>query len=243
MSKHSYTVSCSSRFRDAVLALAERRKANVGDLARSVMLMLPQDEIDAYVDPGEPESDDREEVILKSGPSQGRPWRRKPRLQVRMSPGLKIPFIRRALNLALAFDRGDLVVAVSDPRRERAKHTMQQKPTPVAANDEAAPLPADRAAEAAAEAAMEARQLELRDELERLRAMVAVLAFEPLDAGVHNRADALHVLGFPPGTIPDQRTLRARFRMLATIHHPDSNYGSHQRMSQLNQAMQLLKTG
>ena len=77
--------------------------------------------------------------------------------------------------------------------------------------------------------------------MERLRTIVAVLAFEPLPEGVRSRGDALHVLGFPPSSDPDSRTLRAKFRMLATIHHPDGNHGSHQRMSQLNQAMEFLR--
>jgi hypothetical protein len=85
------------------------------------------------------------------------------------------------------------------------------------------------------------RLVEINDELERLRTIVAVLAFEPLPEGVRSRGDALHVLGFPPSSDPDSRTLRAKFRMLATIHHPDGNYGSHQRMSQLNQAMEFLR--
>ena len=82
---------------------------------------------------------------------------------------------------------------------------------------------------------------EAADELERLRTIISVLAFEPLAQGVRSRGEALHVLGFPPSADPDPRTLKAKFRMLATIHHPDSLYGSHQRMSQLNQAMELLR--
>ncbi|RAU23786.1 hypothetical protein CU669_01465 [Paramagnetospirillum kuznetsovii] len=79
------------------------------------------------------------------------------------------------------------------------------------------------------------------EEIDRLRAIISVLAFEPLPEGIQTRADALHVLGFAPGEFPDARTLRAKFRMLATIHHPDSNHGDHERMSQLNQAMQFLR--
>jgi hypothetical protein len=74
--------------------------------------------------------------------------------------------------------------------------------------------------------------------------MIAVLSFAPLPGGVHTRADALHVLGLPPPSTresgPDVGVLRARFRMLAAIHHPDSGYGSHERMSQLNSAMDIL---
>jgi len=62
-----------------------------------------------------------------------------------------------------------------------------------------------------------------------------------LPHGVETRADALHVLGFPPNSHPDARELRARFRLLATVHHPDAAQGSHARMSQLNAAMDLLR--
>nr|CAM75035.1 DnaJ-class molecular chaperone [Magnetospirillum gryphiswaldense MSR-1] len=72
--KHSYTIPCSSAFRDAIEALAARRHVNVGDIARSVLLVMPPSAIQGFPDPGDPEAGDRETVILKSGPSQGRPW-------------------------------------------------------------------------------------------------------------------------------------------------------------------------
>lgn len=212
--KHSYTIPCASAFRDAVEALAARRRVNVGDIARSVLLVLPPALIAGFADPGEPAGEDRETVILKSGPAQGRPWRRKPRLQVRMAPGYQVPFIRRALALALAMERGDFILRLEDPRA-------------------APPPPPKPAPEPALPAASE--------EVERLKAIISVLAFDPLPHGVATRDEALHVLGFPPGARPDRRAIRARFRMLATIHHPDSLHGSHNRMSQLNQAMEFLR--
>ena len=212
--KNSYTVPCSSAFRREVEELAAKRRVNVGDLARSVLLVLPEAMIAEFPDPGEPPANDRETVILKSGPAQGRPWRRKPRLQVRMPPGHPIPLIRRALGLALAMDRGEMTVFVGD-----ARPVVPAPPPPPVEDPQVT-------------AALE--------ELERLRAVIAVLAFQPLPNGVRSRSDALFVLGFPPGTEPDMRALKAKFRMLATIHHPDSPYGNHARMSQLNQAMDLL---
>ncbi len=213
--KHSYTVPCSTAFRDAVGALARARKVNVADLARSVLLVVPARTVAALADPGEPASHDRETVVLKSGPAEGRPWRRKPRLQVRMAPGYEVSTIRRALALALAVSRGEATVSV-DAAAARTK-----------ARDEAA----------------RKRAKEMTDELERLRAIVSVLAFEPLRGGVGSREDALHVLGFPPRSHPGKGVLRARFRMLATIHHPDGVYGNHERMSQLNAAMAVLRGG
>ena len=210
--KYSYTIPCSSAFRDAVGDLAARRHVNVGDIARSVLLALPATAIADFPDPGEPPAQDRETVILKSGPSQGRPWRRKPRLQVRMAPGATVDGIRRALALALALDRNELALRLEpgEPPPQAVIDVREQEGRRVA---------------------------ELTEEVARLRAMVSVLAFEPLPLGVTSRTQALYVLGFPADARPDQRCVRARFRMLATIHHPDAEYGDHTRMSQLNQAM------
>ena len=207
--KHSYTIPCSTAFRDAVVDLAERRLVNVADLARSVLLVVAPTVLATFPDPGEPGREDRETVVLKSGPAKGRPWRRKPRLQVRMAPGQDIVTIRRALGLALTLDHGEVKVRV-----ESAKASPEA---------EAADLK------------------KVRDEAERLRSIVSVLTVDPLPRGVRTRAEALFVLGFPPDSQPASSSLRARFRVAATIHHPDSLYGNHQRMSQLNAAMELLR--
>jgi hypothetical protein len=208
--KHSYTITCCSSFRDRIEKLAARRQVNVGDLARSVLLMVPYETIVKFADPGEPINDDRETVILKSGSSKGRIWKRKPRLQVRMCPGVDSNLIRRALAMALAMEQGELDIYL-----EQVKPGMA--PTPEVA----------RQAEA---------------EVERLRTIVSALCFDPLPDGIQNREEALHVLGFAPGGKPDDRSVKARFRMLAAIHHPDSPYGNHQRMSQLNAAMDQLRS-
>ena len=82
--KKSYVIPCSSAFRDAVQALAHARGVNAGDIARSVLLTLPAGAIADFPDPGGPGLNDRETVVLKSGAQAGKPWRRKPRLQVRL---------------------------------------------------------------------------------------------------------------------------------------------------------------
>lgn len=110
--KKSYVIPCSSAFRDRVQALAEARQVNVGDLARSVMLVVPSETIVATEDPGEPSPEDRETVVLKSGRDAGKPWRRKPRLQVRLPAGQDVVTLRRALNLALAMAEGERSVKV-----------------------------------------------------------------------------------------------------------------------------------
>ena len=227
--KHSYTVTCSSQFRDAVSALAEKRKVNVADLARSILLAMPSYVITSFPDPGEPDKEDRDEVVLKSGPSQGRPWRRKPRLQVRLPFGASIPMIRRALGLALATDKEDMKVSLSggagDGKAESEGNGRLRGGNGTAGSDEPEEV------------------LQLRDENERLRALLSVMSFDPLHEGVKTRDDALHVLGFHPESKPDISSVKARFRMLATVHHPDSDFGNHQRMSQLNQAISLLQRG
>jgi hypothetical protein len=219
--KTSYTVSCASGFRDAVEGLARRRGVNVADIARSVLLMVPPEPLATIADPGEPAADDRESVLVKSGAARGRPWRRKPRLQLRLPPGNDAPTIRRALALALALDSGQVVLRLEDGIGIGCKTTAE---TGSCETPEQTP-PAG----------------EQQEELERLRTLVSVLSFEPLKDGVRSRADALHVLGFPPAAAPDAAAVRARFRMLATIHHPDSGYGDHRRMSQLNAAMDMLR--
>ncbi len=217
--KHSYTVPCSSSFRDAVTTLATSKRVNVADLARSVLLVVDYYTIDAFADPGEPEPDDRETVFLKSGPSKGRPWRRKPRLQIRMAPGFSIQMIRKALNMALAVEAGEVNIKPLTPEEEKAANEAHAKKA----------IESDHALVMAAE------------EMERLKTIVSVLSFDPLPNGVISRADALHVLGFQPGIRPEYNIVKGRFRMLATIHHPDGEYGSHERMSQLNAAMDILR--
>jgi hypothetical protein len=206
ISNKSYVVPCASAFRDAVLELAGRRGVNPGELARSVLLLMPGEAAN-FPDPGEPEPGDRETVILKSGANQGKNWRRKPRLQVRTVAGRKAPQIRSALALVLAMDRGEVELTMEDGR---------------------APLTAERLQEA-------------RAEIARLRRQIRALSFEPLQNGVRHRADALHVLGFPPGTRPNPEAVRKRYRTLAAIHHPDGDNGDHKRMSQLNDAVRILR--
>ena len=252
--KHSYTSPCSTLFRDSVEALARRRGVNVGDMARSVLLVIPLSNISEYPDPGEPPAEDRELVVLKSGPAKGRPWRRKPRLQVRMVPGFKVQDIRRALGLALAMEQGALEVHLKDPNSIGAApaESTLATPPPLSAVPDAEPKPEKprgrterrspgrRNSDQREAEALRALD-QAREEIARLQATVSVLAFDPLDDGVNNRAEALHILGFTPGSWPDARSVRSRFRMLATIHHPDSNFGDHLRMSQLNQAMEILR--
>ncbi len=227
--KQSYTLPCSSAFRDRILALARRRGVNAADLARSVLLVIPPALLAAFPDPGPPAKGDREVVIVKSGPAKGRPWHRKPRLQVRFTPGTPVPVLRRALGLALALESRKISISLAgleDSESAAREAQDAQKTWTPDKKDRRETKPQDK--------------IEDDEELTRLWAIVSVLAFEPLPGGVKTEAEAHHVLGIAPGQAPGIGELRARFRMLAAIHHPDSGYGSHERMSQLNSAMDIL---
>jgi hypothetical protein len=212
--KVSYTIPCPTDFRDAVMDLAERRQINAADLLRSIVLVLSEAAIREFPDPGEPLNGDRETIILKSGKSKGRPWQRKPRLQVRMTKGFEIGLLRRALNVALAMDQGAVEIHVEAPKFGLQVETIKSR----------------RDGERA------------RMDLDKLKSMISVLAFDPLARDIETRADALYVLGYHAMARPTGKALSGRFRQLATLYHPDSGYGSHERMSQLNSAMEYLKT-
>lgn len=206
----AYVVPCSSAFRDAVLRLAEKRQASPSDLARAVLLLLPRDILARTVDPGEPVAGDRERIALQSGASRGRVLKRKPRLQMRLPAGYAHADLRRALALALSMAEGEAELALVTE--------------------------ADRKAEAAVERARD----ELADENATLRGLIADLAMPVLPKGIATRAEALFVLGFPPTAVPDTGSIRRRWRRMAMIYHPDSAFGDHDRMSQLNQALEKL---
>lgn len=217
----SYVVPCATPFRDAVLDLCRRRNISVGDLARSVLILLGPEAVADWPDPGDPPPGDREEVVLKSGPSRNRRLRRKPRLQVRLPAGTDLVTIRRALALALATAKGERAVRLEDPNAP----PPAPPPPPEPAIDPTLVQEAER----------------LRHEVDHLREVVDSLMFAPLDQGVETREEALFVLGFPPRARPDSRAVKSRFRRMARIHHPDSGLGDHERMSQLNAALDVLR--
>jgi len=220
--KHSYTVPCSSAFRDAISALAQRKKCNVADLARSVVLVVPTKVIESFPDPEGPARDDRETVVLKSGKAEGKPWRRKPRLQVRMASGFAVETIRKALALAQAIEDGQMSVGIQSEQDKKADDAKQHEQVDLLRE-------------------VDASLHKAHDEQERLQNIIKSLYFEPVLEGIHTEEQALYVMGFAPGDVPDDRDLRQRFRRLATVYHPDGKNGCHERMSQLNAAMELLR--
>ncbi|MEZ5647827.1 MAG: J domain-containing protein [Alphaproteobacteria bacterium] len=215
----TYAIACSSAFRDAVSALSRRRGASIADIVRAVLYVVDTRIVAACPDPGGPLPNDREEVVLLSGPSRNRVLKRKPRLQVRLPDGLEIETIRKSLALALAMDKGAVGLKLVDP-------SASATPGP------SAPL-----------TEMVQKLAQLEDENQRLRQTINSLSFPLLEGGVRNRAEALYVLGFPPFAHPESRLLKERYRLLARIHHPDGSSGDHGRMSQLNAAFAILQAG
>lgn len=211
----SFIVSCASSFRDRVIALAERQGVSPADLARSVLLLVPMDRITRIPDPGEPETDDREEITLRTGASAGRVLRRKPRLQMRLpkprtGKTYESATLRKALALALSMAEGDSELAIITNSDKKAQQVIEK------ARDK------------------------LADENEELRRLAGQLAMPILQHGVNSRSEALFILGFPPTAVPDQSTIRRRWRQLAMIYHPDAAFGDHERMTQLNAAAEKL---
>ena len=86
----------------------------------------------------------------------------------------------------------------------------------------------------------QAIRVRLEEDVEQLQRIIGDLAFKPLRDGISTRSEALYVLGFAPTVVPDQKVIRGRYRRLALVFHPDSPFGDHQRMSQLNEALEKL---
>ena len=224
----SYVVSCAGPFQAAVTGLAQHLGVTASDLAISVMTLIPADEIDRFTDPGDAPDGDRETVVLRSGPRAGRSLRRKPRLQLRLRAGLTTPHIRRCLGLALAIHAG-----------EESLRIGRQAPSPETAPEPAASQP---------DPELLARLGELQGELTRardaqaeLRAIINLLAFDLLPNGVRNQKEARYVLGLPPDGRLDRRHVKARFRQLSQVFHPDKATGDTDRMGQILDASRFLE--
>lgn len=217
----SYVVPCSSPFRDAILGLADRRQCTVSDLAAAPLILLKDQDYQDVIDPGDAPPGDREAVSLKSGPRAGTILRRKPRLQLRLVDGLDAPTIRRALAVALSLDTGETKIKLHP-----ASVTLVNK------SEAGDPAAATRAKETARR---------WQQQAEELRAIVGLLAFEIASGPIHTVAEARYVLGFPPSASLSRETVKARFRLLSQIFHPDKPTGDNHRMGQLIEASRLLE--
>ncbi len=240
LTKYSYIVPCSSRFRDQIMALARRRNVSPGDLAKAALLLVPMKMIENYTDPGEPLTHDRERVVLKSGVSKGRRLIRKPRLQVRMSAGYDIETLRKALALAYAIDRGDVPLLRTMP--PKAHLSTAEVPPQKAQNENKKVIQKEVIVQKDPETdLLRQKYHKAQEKIEQLKASLSVLAFDPISGGVKTRQDALFVLGFGVNDRPSLSTVKSKFKMLAMIFHPDAPFGDHNRMTQLNAAKNVLE--
>ena len=211
----SYVIPCSSRFRDTVRALADRRGVTATDLALGVLTLVDHKIIDAVEDPGEPAPDDRESVRLKSGPRKGRALTRKPRLQLRLPSSLDHTRVRRALALAIDIDADRRTLSINAPGNE-SRH--------------AAELEEHRQALARAEQAMT-----------DMRTTLNIIAFDTEGLSITSIAQAKYVLGLPPDQPLSPELIKSRFRQLSRVFHPDLPNGDTVRMSRIIEAMRFLE--
>jgi hypothetical protein len=146
-----------------------------------------------------------------------------------------------AVRKSAAFD-GDATPSQGGPRTVDNRRSAPQPRVEALDPQTKAPDGHTASADGAAAQGFAEHLTQARREADRLRALVSALCFSPLRDGVRSRADALYVLGFPPNGRPDARAVKEKYRLLARIHHPDSGFGNHPRMCQLNQAATLLGT-
>ena len=237
--------------------LADKRGVNVADLARAILLSFPRLIIEKNPDPGGPEPSDREVIILQSRPSQGKPWKRKPRLQVRLPAGYSPTTLRKALNIALRLDRGFLDALLLNPSSPPTAKVMPHKSTPAIQSLEKQLNQALEDQKQLKNLLKKERQdfnLERAhlqkiahnattyfEEITRLKTMIVNLFAPTLSSGIRSRDEALFILGFPPASMPSHTEIKAQFRILATIYHPDSGVGNNALMAQLNAAFGYLR--
>ena len=224
----SYVVSCAGPFQAAVTGLAQHLGVTASDLAISVMTLIPAEEIDRFTDPGDAPDGDRETVVLRSGPRAGRSLRRKPRLQLRLRAGLTAAHIRRCLGVALAIHAGEESLSVG-----RQAPSPQTVPEPPASQPDPELLTRIRE--------LQGELTRARDAQAELRAIINLLAFDLLPNGVRNQKEARYVLGLPPDGRLDRRHIKARFRQLSQVFHPDKATGDTDRMGQILDASRFLE--
>lgn len=212
-------VTCSSQFAADALVTAAEKTCSLGELARSVLLVMPRAIIDAEPDPGEPESTDRESITITHGKYVGRKTARKPRIQLRMTERLPSEVLRKALSIAMRLHRGTIVPKL---------------------------LPLEEDSSAADEEHVEIAKIgdelsELRTTINHLQDSLLRSSFVLLDHPCASLADMRHILGFHPNHEVSLEACQVRFRTLATVFHPDSLTGDSDRMAQLSDAIQFAR--
>ncbi len=224
----SYILPCPGWFRDAIESVTGRRGVSASDLVRSVQLLVPDAVVETIPDPGAPGPDDRDRILLRSGPRQGHWLKRKPRLQLRLPDGLSDAYLRRALALALTLSDGDVHLVLDPSCIETTAAAGSTSSSAVGNPEQVAIIERDLAA--------------ARETADEFRALVSLMAFDIPPDGISGPAEARYVLGFPPDARLDRRQVKARFRMLSQIYHPDRPTGDTRRMAVLIDAARYLES-
>ncbi len=244
--KKSYTISCSSEFRQKISDLAEEKGVNIADIARSVVIMLPKNTIQAYADPGDAEVGDRDSVTSINTDGTKKTWMRKPRIQVRLGDGYDSVMIRKALNIALHMAHGNMDVELLSKQQKTNIQNIQAEylslKEKLKLKHEQMDLEKEQAKNNTTNEVDSKDELKKAySELDRLSMIVNILTFESIETGIKTKNQALHVMCLTPDIKHIFKDIKDRYRLLSRIHHPDSPYGSTEKMAILNDAFAYLK--
>lgn len=111
--RHIYTIRVSRDMRDQFLQLAVERGLSPSELAEAALALLTPTAAAAIADPGEPTAGEREFQAITLTNGSVRRVGRYPTLRLRLPKNLGTSYIRQALTLALALNRGDRYRLVS----------------------------------------------------------------------------------------------------------------------------------
>ncbi|MCH9779743.1 MAG: J domain-containing protein [Alphaproteobacteria bacterium] len=232
-SKRVVIVPCPSWFVADVLATAEQQSCSVAELARSILLVFSDDHIDLQPDPGEPQPGDRDRVVILSGNGGG-----------------------GASNSTSGNDSGNDSGGASNSANDKQK-VIKRKPRLQLRLSVPAPIPRIRralnlavqlhrgamqvTAESTSTSTAQEKLERTTEQLETANGFIEKMRFEPLGRACHSTNEMRYVLGFPPTEIVSLASCTRRYRTLATVFHPDSPFGDHMRMSELNEAMRFAR--
>lgn len=217
--KKACSIPCSETFKTKIHTLAEKHSVNPADIIRSILFVFPEEFIQSFEDPGDPLREDREDVTLHSGKHKGKTWKRKPRIQVRIPRSYPVPFLRKALNIALSLQDDNITQLLTSKKiDEEQKEETEQKIKNLTQEQE-----------------------RLTKEIELLQSVLKNFTKEKENKNIQSIDDALFILGFPPYSSPTAPLIKKKYRDLAILFHPDTGLDNHAMMSKLNDAISFLR--
>ena len=259
--KYSYTISCSFSFKESLKKITVKRKCNFADIARSVVLMLPEEFIESY--------NYKEELPTEENT-------KKSLIRVRLPKGYSSKFIRKALAIAIDQETNNLELHLSKNNiLQRYKNVVKSLRNRLQNKQKQLYLSEHQQQKLSKQldifklkkAKYKNKDVDkgykvfnktkvldttvkkidkfntLKDalqEIDRLRSSLNILTSN-LPEGIRTTNQALHILSLAPDVNHDKKMIKEQYRMLAAIYHPDnSSYGSNEKMLEINQAFSYL---